>query len=84
MRAAVRKLGNSSGIIIPKSLLAEFGVAAGDTLDMTIEEGRIVLAPVKRHARAGWAEASRNLAEFGDDALVWPEFGNAEDETLIW
>ena len=30
MRAAVRKLGNSSGVIIPKSLLTEIGVAIGE------------------------------------------------------
>jgi antitoxin MazE len=84
MRAAVRKLGNSSGVIIPKSLLAEAGVAVGDTMDMTVEEGRIVLVPVERRARAGWAEASKQLAETGDDALVWPEFANADDEALDW
>jgi antitoxin MazE len=84
MRAAVRKLGNSSGVIIPKSLLAEAGVAVGDAVDMTLEQGRIVLIPVERHARARWAEASRELAEAGDDALVWPEFGNADDEILDW
>ncbi len=84
MRAAVRKLGNSSGVIIPKSLLAEAGVAVGDAVEITLDEGCIVLAPVQRRARAGWAEASKNLAEADDDALVWPEFGNADDETLSW
>ena len=84
MRAAVRKLGNSSGIIIPKSLLAEAGVALGDAVDMKLEEGRIVLSPVQRRARAGWAEASIRVAEAGDDALVWPEFGNIDDKTLDW
>jgi len=43
MRAAVRKLGNSSGVIIPKSLLDETGIAVGDAVDMTYEQGRIVL-----------------------------------------
>jgi len=84
VRVAVRKLGNSSGVIIPKSLLAEVGVAVDDTVDMTFEEGRIVLAPAKRCARAGWGQASKELAESGDDALLWPEFGNAEDETFTW
>jgi antitoxin MazE len=84
MRAAVRKLGNSSGVIIPKSLLSEIGVGVGDTVDMTLEAGRIVLIPVKRRARAGWTEASQSIAEAHDDALVWPEFGNIDDETLIW
>jgi antitoxin MazE len=84
VRVAVCKLGNSSGVIIPKSPLAEVGVAVGDTVDMTFEDGRIVLAPAKRRTRAGWAEASKELAESGDDALVWPGFANAEDETLAW
>jgi len=84
MRAAVRKLGNSSGVIIPKSLLRDLGVTAGDPVEMTLEGGRIVLVPIKRRARAGWAEASRSIAAAHDDSPVWPEFGNAEDETLIW
>jgi antitoxin MazE len=84
MRAAVRKLGNSSGVIIPKALLDEAGVKIGDALDMTLAEGRIVLSPVRRHARAGWAEQSRTIAEAGDDVLVWPEFGNADDESFEW
>ena len=84
MRAAVRKLGNSSGVIIPKTLLEEAGVAAGDVMDMSLEHGRIVLVPVKRRVREGWAEAAKAIAAAGDDALVWPEFGNADDETLEW
>lgn len=84
MRAALRKLGNSSGVIIPKSLLAEVGIGAGDTVDMTLEEGCIVLAPIRRRPREGWAEAAKMIAEAGDDALIWPEFGNADDETLEW
>jgi antitoxin MazE len=84
VRAAVRKLGNSSGVIIPKSLLRDLGVADGDPVEMTLEAGRILLVPIKRRARSGWAEASQRIAEAHDDALVWPEFGSAEDETLVW
>lgn len=43
MRAAVRKLGNSSGVIIPKSLLRDLGMAEGDPVEMTLEAGRMVL-----------------------------------------
>jgi antitoxin MazE len=84
VRTAVRKLGNSSGVIIPKSLLAEAGIAAGDAVDLSVEEGRIILEPARHRPRAGWAEASRELAAAGDDGLVWPEFGNADDETFTW
>ena len=84
MRASVRKLGNSSGVIIPKSILAEAGGAVGDKIDLTLEEGRIVLAPLRERPRAGWAEASKALATANDDALVWPEFANIDDENLDW
>jgi len=84
MRASVRKLGNSSGVIIPKSLLAEAGVAVGDTVDLSLEEGRIGLAPLRDRPRAGWAAASKTLSAVGDDALVWPEFANLDDENLYW
>ena len=84
MRAAVRKLGNSSGVIIPRSLLRDLGIFEGDPVEITLEAGRIVLVPIKRATRAGWAEASRSITKAHDDALVWPEFGNAEDETLTW
>jgi antitoxin MazE len=84
MRALVRKLGNSAGVIIPKPILAQIGVAAGDDLDLSLDENRIVLAPARRHPRAGWAEEAKRVAEAGDDSLVWPEFGNAGDAELKW
>jgi len=84
MQTAVRKLGNSAGVIITKSTLAELGLAAGDAVDLRLEDGRLILAPVRRPSRAGWAEASRAIAEAGDDALVWPEFANVGDTDLAW
>jgi antitoxin MazE len=82
MQAAVRKLGNSAGVIIPKSLLVELRLSAGDIMDMRLEDGRLILVPIPHTRRAGWAEASRAIAAVGDDALVWPKFGNAGDADL--
>ena len=84
MRAPIRKLGNSSGVIIPKPILSQIGIRVGDDLDLSLDDGRIVLAPVKPHPRAGWADAAKRIAEAGDDSLVWPEFGNAGDDDLKW
>ena len=84
MRASIRRMGNSAGIILPKPVLAELGVKAGDDLSLTLEKGRVVLAPTKAHPRSGWAEAAKQIAEVGDDALVWPEFGNLGDSDLTW
>jgi antitoxin MazE len=84
MRALIRRMGNSAGIILPKPVLAELGVEVGDDLSLTVEKKRIVLAPAKPHPRAGWAEAAERIAEVGDDGLVWPEFGNLGDDQLEW
>ena len=84
MRGIVRRVGNSSGVIIPKSMLEEIGVAVGDAVDLSSGDGRILLAPLPRRARDSWAEASRLLAETAEDALVWPEFGNTGDKALGW
>jgi antitoxin MazE len=77
-------MGNSAGIILPKPVLAELGVQVGDNLSLTLEKGRVVLAPAKPHPRAGWTDAAKRLAAAGDDALVWPEFPNADDDRLEW
>lgn len=52
-------------------------------MDMAVEDGRIVLGPAEPHPREGWAEAAALIAAAGDDKLVWPEFGNG-DEDWTW
>ncbi len=84
MQTALRKLGNSTGVIIPKSVLNELGLSPGDAMDMRLERGRLVLVPNRPTRRAGWAEASRDIAAAGDDVPVWPDFANAEDAELKW
>ena len=84
MQTAVRKLGNSTGVIIPKSVLAELGLSAGDAVDMRLEDGRLILTPLQPTKRAGWAEASRAVAAADEAPLAWPEFGNAGDADLVW
>ncbi|MDP9153238.1 MAG: hypothetical protein M3O74_03210 [Pseudomonadota bacterium] len=34
--------------------------------------------------REGWAEASKDIAEAGDDALLVGEFANSSDAELSW
>jgi antitoxin MazE len=83
MRTAIRKIGNSQGVLIPKPMLAETGLD-GD-VDISVENGTIVLRPIRDHQpRAGWADAAREIAAQNDDAPVWPEFANAEDAELKW
>ena len=82
MKTAIRRLGNSQGVIIPKPLLAQAGLE--DEAEMVVEKGCIVLRRPQNKVRDGWAEASRKIASAGDDALVWPEFPNDGDAELQW
>jgi antitoxin MazE len=84
MKTAIRKMGNSHGVIIPKPLLAEIGAKANDQVDMKVEAGRLVIAPLGHDPRAGWADECKALREAGEDGLVWPEFGNEDDKNLVW
>jgi len=81
---AIRKMGNSQGVIIPKPLLNKMGVKTGDIVDMSIERGKLVIAPRKKKLREGWAEDSKAIAAAGDGGLVWPEFANDGDKDLKW
>lgn len=82
MRTTIRKMGNSQGVLIPKPLLAEVGLE-GEAV-MTVEDHALVLRPVKHAPREGWAQASRRIAEVGDDELAWPDFGHDEDAQWQW
>ncbi len=82
MKVAIRRMGNSRGVLIPKPILAEVGLE--DTADLQVRDGFIEIRPVRRNRREGWAEDARRLADEGQDALVWPEFWNEGDKELAW
>ena len=84
MLSALRKMGNSTGLIVPKAVLREAGVESGTTLDLVVENGRIVASPVRDHPRAGWAEAARSLADEPDDLADWRALPNEGDAELTW
>ena len=56
MKIAIRKMGNSRGIIIPRPLLLQAGLER--EAEMTIEKGSIVLRRPPSEPRIGWAAAS--------------------------
>ena len=78
MRVNVVQIGNSRGLRIPKPILEQCGI--GDAVDLTVEEGHLVVRPLRR-PREGWAEAARAMAAQGDDALLDPAPPTAFDKS---
>ena len=82
MEVAIRKMGNSQGVLIPKPILNQVGLEG--SADLQVRAGVIEIRPVRRNPREGWAEDARRLAGLGDDVLVWPEIANEADNELVW
>jgi antitoxin MazE len=82
MQVAIRTMGNSKGVLIPKPILEQTGLL--DAADLQVNNGVIEIRPIKRNPREGWAADSQRVAHSADDALVWPEFANADDSSLQW
>ena len=82
MEVAIRKMGNSQGVLIPKPILAQVGLQG--SADLQVRDGVIEIRPLRRNPREGWADDARRLAGRGADHLVWPEVANAGDEKLVW
>jgi antitoxin ChpS len=46
MLTHVRRIGNSAGAIIPAHILKKLKLTEGDQIDVSTQDGRIVIAPV--------------------------------------
>ena len=46
-QATVKKWGNQAGIRFPSAVMKAASLSVDDTLDIAVEDGRIVLIPVK-------------------------------------
>ena len=47
MRARVQKWGNSLALRIPKSFASETALVFGAEVDLTVEDGRLIITPLK-------------------------------------
>ena len=74
MKTNLRKIGNSRGVLIPAPLLAACEIT--DEVELTIEEGRLIVAPVKP-AREGWFDHY----DPANDKAIWPESRNLSSVT---
>jgi antitoxin MazE len=84
MEIAIRNIGNSKGVVLPKPFLAQVGLDGQATATIEVENGAIVLRKPTKTVRAGWAQAAAAVSAKGGDALLMGEFGNLEDGELGW
>ena len=84
-QTALRKMGNSTGMILPRAILSEIGVTTGAAMDLRVEDGKLIATPVKAKGREGWAAAAAGIAAHEDSAEAeWQGFGNEGDADITW
>jgi antitoxin MazE len=76
---SVIPIGDSKGIRIPDNVLNELKI--GNELEMNVYNDEIVLKRIKKTPREGWEKAFKEMNNFGDDNLLFPE---TSDDSFQW
>jgi antitoxin MazE len=85
MLTTMRKVGNSRGVLIPAAFLASCQIE--DQVDMQLQDGQIVIKPVKRKLRDGWFGQSASddaLSQEAAESQVWDVASVADDSEWVW
>lgn len=82
MLVRIVQIGNSRGIRIPKTILEQCDIR--DTVELEVENGKIILEPVYDSPREGWDEAFREMAANSDDSLLIPDGIDIDMEEWEW
>ena len=83
MIVKVRKIGNSTGIILSKSILAQCSIK--DEVTIEVKGEAIIIQPLKKKPREGWEEQFIKAGSLTDHASLIPEFDNKFDnEEWTW
>ena len=87
MLTSMRQIGNSRGVLIPAAFLASCQIE--DQVDMQLQEGQIVIKPVRRKLRDAWfvdaaATSKAILAQEKVEAQDWSDAPAADDSEWVW
>ena len=84
MKTAIRKMGNSQGVLIPKPFLLQTGLDIGE-VEIEVENDAIVIRKPKKKSREGWAQACQKIAaNNAEQAIAWPLITNEQDAGFTW
>lgn len=84
VKTNIVKIGNSHGIRIPKLILEQVGLTG--QVEVEAQPHQLLIRPIVKTAREGWAEKFQEMAVLGDDTLLDEETLTASgwDEEWQW
>jgi antitoxin MazE len=77
MKTRLVGIGNSRGVRLPKTIIAQAGLT--DEVELGVRDGAIVIARVTS-GRSGWADAARQVHQRDEDLLIDPPIPTFFDE----
>ena len=84
MEIAIRTIGNSKGVVLPKPLLAQAGLEGLSTASIEVVNGAIILRKPVQSQRLGCQLGCGLCPTHAQDTLLLGEFGNVDDAELDW
>jgi antitoxin MazE len=69
MKTRLIRIGNSRGVRLPKTIIAQAGLT--EELELDVRDGAVVIARAAR-PRSGWADAAGEMRARDDDRLLAP------------
>ena len=67
MKTRLVRIGNSRGVRLPKTIIAQAGLT--DEVELGVQDGAVVIARATS-ARSGWADAARQMRQRDEDKLL--------------
>ncbi|MBI4962638.1 MAG: AbrB/MazE/SpoVT family DNA-binding domain-containing protein [Desulfomonile tiedjei] len=78
MRTRLIRIGNSRGVLLPESLIAQAGL--GDEVELQVRDGAIILEPA-----TGSAGGAEQMPETDDDLLLdFPASTHFDEKEWEW
>jgi len=88
MLTTVRQVGNSRGVLIPAAFLVSCRIE--DQVDMQLQDGQIIIRPVKPALRQAWFEPQQAVApaeltlQQKEEDHAWDNLPVADDSEWVW
>lgn len=74
----LRKIGNSAGILLSKSLIEQCSIK--DEVSVTVKDGSIIITPAYKKPREGWEEQFIKAGSLHDNENLMGNLKNKFDE----
>ena len=75
MKTRLIRIGNSRGVRLPKTIIAQAGLT--EEVELDVRDGVVVIGRTAR-PRSGWADAAGKMHAADDDRLLDPPSGTCQ------